>query len=196
MKIAIFGGSFNPPHIGHLAVAKAVCGMVKPDRFYIIPAFIAPHKQLDSGSPSPEQRMEMCRLAFSSVNAEISDIEFRLGGKSYTYNTLRAFREEYPNDELYLVIGSDSLFDFEKWYRFEDIMKECTLCVVPREENLCEALSSCRERYIETYGAKVYILPSDPVVISSSELRHGADMDENTGAEVLEYIKKNHLYGK
>ena len=95
MKIAIYGGSFNPPHIGHVAAARSVYEQLQPDRFLIIPASTPPHKALEDNSPEPEERLEMCRLAFGDIpGAEISDMEMRREGKSYTATTVELLREE------------------------------------------------------------------------------------------------------
>lgn len=197
MKIAVYGGSFNPPHLGHQNVIDAVQKTLKPDKLLIIPAFIPPHKELESGGPTPMQRMEMCRLAFAdgaNSNVEISDMEFRREGKSYTVDTVSALQKEYPGAKIFLVIGSDSFFDFEKWYRFEDIMKACTLCVVPREKGLRDALSETKKRYAASYCAKTRILSAKPFVISSTELRADPYKDGALCASVREYVKNKKLY--
>ena len=83
MRIAIYGGSFNPPHVGHVEAARSVYAELKPDRFLIIPTNIPPHKELEENSPSPEERLEYCRLAFGEIpGAEISDMEIRREGRS------------------------------------------------------------------------------------------------------------------
>ena len=107
MRIAVYGGSFNPPHLGHIEAAKSVVQELAPDRFLIVPAATPPHKALAEDSPSAEQRMELCRLAFAGIpGAEISDIELRRGGKSYTYDTVAALRagEDLLSDAVYAEI--------------------------------------------------------------------------------------------
>ena len=141
MKIAIYGGSFNPPHLGHLEAAKTVCAELAPDKLLIIPDNIPPHKAMDPGSPTAEERLALCRIAFRSIpGAEISDMEIRRHGKSYTAHTVRELRGRYPDDELFLVVGSDMLLSFEEWYEFEYLLSECTLAVVSREEDDLDAL--------------------------------------------------------
>ena len=105
MRIAVYGGSFNPPHLGHIEAAKTVVRDLSPDRFLIVPAGTPPHKDLAEDSPTGEQRMELCRLAFAEIpGCELSDIELRRGGKSYTYDTVRELREYWPGAEICLVI--------------------------------------------------------------------------------------------
>ena len=124
MKTAIYGGSFNPPHLGHVSAVNTVVSELKPDRMLIIPDCIAPHKAMAENTPLPEYRLEMCRLAFGDIpGIEISDLEIRRGGRSYTVDTLEELTVLYPDDDLYLVIGSDMLTSFTTgWYRFEDII--------------------------------------------------------------------------
>ena len=97
-RIAIFGGSFNPPHRGHLTSALAAAEQLRPDRFLIMPDHLPPHKVMSPASPTPQQRLELCRLGFASVpGAEVSDVEVARGGKSYTADTLRQLRTLWPD---------------------------------------------------------------------------------------------------
>ena len=112
MKIAFYGGSFNPPHRGHLNSAIAAAEQLCPDLFFVIPDCRPPHKTLEAGSPTPEERMELCRLNFAEVpNAEVSDLEIARGGKSYTVDTVRALQRLYPDAELVMLVGTDLLLD-------------------------------------------------------------------------------------
>lgn len=200
MKTAIYGGSFNPPHPGHTAAAETVARELRPDRFLIVPDCIAPHKQMAENSPPPEHRLQMCRLAFKDVpNAEVSDIEISRGGRSYTIDTLGRLREIYPEDEFILVIGSDMLLSFTTgWYRFEDILKMCSLAVVSREENDLAELETFAGMLREKHGAKVEIIKNhDALVRSSSEIRSSLKNgggEELLSPEVYSYIKENNLY--
>ena len=107
MKIAIYGGSFNPPHLGHVEAARTVASALAPDRLLIVPASVPPHKELADGSPTAQQRLELCRLAFADIpGAEISEMELRREGKSYSYDTVRLLREENPDAQLILVVLS------------------------------------------------------------------------------------------
>ena len=152
MKIAIYGGSFNPPHLGHLRVAENAVKDINPDLLLIIPDNIPPHKELSTNAPSAEIRLEMCRIAFKDIKcAEISDIELNRGGRSYTYDTLIQLHEMYPQSEFVLIIGKDSMDSFYTWHRPEDILKLCTLYVAPRPDG-SESSSEARnmlstERY-------------------------------------------------
>ena len=115
MRIAIFGGSFNPPHLGHLAAARAVLEELSPDKLIIVPANIPPHKAMEEGSPGAEERLTLCRLNFASLpDTEVSDIELRREGKSYSADTLDELMTLYPGAEFTFVLGTDMLLTFEE----------------------------------------------------------------------------------
>lgn len=197
MKIAIYGGSFNPPHLGHLKAAKTVCAELAPDKLLIIPDNIPPHKAMDPGSPTAEERLALCRIAFRSIpGTEISDMEIRRRGKSYTAHTVRELRGRYPDDELFLVVGSDMLLSFEEWYEFEYLLSECTLAVVSREEDDLDALRAHKALLSEKYAARVHILQHAPLPMNSSEirvwlrLRLGSDLLDN--AVYAEIIRRRY----
>ena len=131
MKTAIYGGSFNPPHLGHADAAMAVYEELSPDRFFIIPDNVPPHKKLAEGSPDGESRLELCRLNFAGIpGAEVLDIELLREGKSYTADTVEQILGQYPEDELYLVLGTDMLLSFEHWYKFGYLIENCTATIL------------------------------------------------------------------
>ena len=172
MRIAVYGGSFNPPHLGHVEAAKTVARTLAPDRFLIVPAAVPPHKALAEDSPGPEERMELCRLAFAEIpGGEVSDVELRRGGKSYTYDTVCELRAEYPEAEICLVIGTDMLLSFEEWYHFRFLFEECTLAVLARAEEDGELLRGKAEEYERTYGARIVLLAHEPLEASSEQIR-------------------------
>ena len=172
MRIAIYGGSFNPPHLGHAEAAHTVYEELKPDIFLIVPDNIPPHKEMEEDAPTAEQRLELCRLAFGDIpNVVVSDIETSREGKSYTADTVRLLRERYPEDELILVLGTDMLLCFDEWYQFEYLLQECHLAVLPREDNREGELQE-KIRELETgHGAHITLLTHTPLEMSSSEIR-------------------------
>jgi nicotinate-nucleotide adenylyltransferase len=124
-KIAIYGGSFDPPHKGHRLLAENLmksCGALK---VIVIPTAMSPFK--NSSGASAEDRLQMCRLAFSDEVFEVSDIEISRGGKSYTVDTVAAVKAMYPDAELYLFMGDDMLLSFDKWYKHEEILRIATI---------------------------------------------------------------------
>ena len=193
MKTAIYGGSFNPPHLGHVRAAAAVMEKLGPDRLLIIPTNIPPHKEMAQGSPSPEQRMELCRLAFGDIpGAELSDMEIKREGRSYSADTVGSLRETYPQDELYLVMGSDMFLSFCQWYKFQYLLDNCVLTVLSREEDDREELESFKAELEEKYSAKVLLLSHEPLPMCSEEVRErlrlglGSDMlPEAVYAEII-----------
>ena len=172
MKIAIYGGSFNPPHLGHVEAARTVASALAPDRLLIVPASVPPHKELADGSPTAQQRLELCRLAFADIpGAEISEMELRREGKSYSYDTVRLLREENPDAQLILVVGTDMLLSFEKWYQFRYLLENCTLAVLARGEDDLNELRAAAAYLRTTYDADVTVLPHEPIAISSETIR-------------------------
>ena len=140
-RIGIFGGTFNPPHIGHIRSALRGAEALGLDKVLLIPARQVPGKQIPEGSPTPEQRLEMVRLAAAAHPVlEVSDLEVSRQGDSYTWQTLHALQERYPGAELTLMVGSDMLLSLPKWQQAEKIVKAATVAVLPRggrqEKNL------------------------------------------------------------
>lgn len=201
MKIAIYGGSFNPPHLGHVEAARTVAAVLAPDRLLIVPASVPPHKALADGSPTAQQRLELCRLAFADIpGAEISEIELRREGKSYSYDTVRLLREENPDAQLILVVGTDMLLSFEKWYQFRYLLENCTLAVLAREEDDLDELRTAAAYLRESYDADVTVLPHEPIAISSETIRERLGMrggeDYLSDAVYAEIIRRRYYGAK
>lgn len=197
MRTAMFGGSFNPVHSGHVALAKAFSKQLEIDRLLVIPTFLPPHKQYDA-SVTPQTRLEMCRLAFADEpNVEVSDIEIKRGGASYTYLTLQALREKYPDDELFLMMGADMFLSVQNWKNPEIIFSLATVCGVPRNQSRIEELTSHAE-YLHTLGAKTEVLDTNVITVSSTMLREKLYKNEDTEGllpkAVADYIKMHNLY--
>ena len=197
MKTAIYGGSFNPPHLGHVKAAATVWEKLEPDRFLIIPTNIPPHKDIAEGSPSPEQRMELCRLAFQDIpGVELSDMEIKREGRSYSADTVSILREKYPEDELYLVIGSDMFLSFCQWYKFQYLLENCVLTVLSREEDDRRELEEFKAEMEAKYSARVLLLSHEPLPMSSEDvrdrLRLGLGSDMLPDAVYAEIIRKRY----
>src|SRR5262245_40473876 len=115
MKLAVFGGTFNPPHVGHMIVAESVRDQLQFDEMLFIPSSTPPNKRDGTVAPGPD-RLAMTKLAVEGNAAfEVSDIELRRGGISYSIDTLAAIAELRPDAELSMVIGADNLMEFETW---------------------------------------------------------------------------------
>ena len=185
MRIAVYGGSFNPPHPAHVRAARLAYAALAPDKLLVIPAADPPHKALAAGSPTPEERFELTKLAFRDFpEAEISDMELRRGGESYTSDTVEELAREYSGAELWLVIGTDMLTSFERWHEFRSILAGAALAVLPRNEGELPEIERCAARFEALYGARVRIIDAAPLPMSSSEMR---DMlVARRGADVLD----------
>ena len=199
MRVAIFGGSFNPPHRGHLNSALYASRQLQPDVFLVIPDCRPPHKSLEAGSPTPEERLELCRRCFSSVpNAEISDIEIRRGGKSYTADTVKALLQTYPDAEFFLLLGTDMLLDLGRWYQAEFIMQHVTIAPFQRCPEELPYIEAKTEELSRRFGARSEIIRSEPLPAASTDIR--TMLREREGVSLLTeetyaYIVKYRLYG-
>lgn len=172
MRIAVYGGSFNPPHLGHLEAARCVSEQLSPDMLLIIPDNQPPHKELEPGSPEAEERLELCRLNFASLeNAVISDMEICRAGKSYTADTVARLRESYPEDELILTLGTDMFLSFEEWYMYHYLLENCTLAVVSRNVDDEPGILSHKEHMERRYGARIELISHEALPMSSAGIR-------------------------
>ncbi len=200
MKRAIFGGSFDPVHKGHVKLVESLCEAVMPDEVIVMPTGISPFKKDMKRRPaSGEDRLEMCRLAFADMpRVTVSDYEITRPEVSYTVDTVRHFHGLYPNDELYLLIGSDMLLTFDKWRKFEEILADCTLCAASRE-NGSRDMESLRKKAEELrrYG-NVVLIKAEPFEVSSTEIREkimkNSDISCYVPKNVVKYILENNLY--
>ncbi len=184
MRLLIYGGSFNPPHLGHVDALRTAAEHIRPDRILVIPAGIPPHKVLAEGSPAAEERLRLCELAFGDVpGAEVTDLELRREGKSYTVDTLRELRQTFPEAELFFLVGTDMLLYMEKWHQFREIFDLCTLAALPRNEGELDELRAAVEYLLQTYDEEVMLIPKAPLPMDSTTLR--ADLPCRKGRERL-----------
>ena len=195
IKTGIFGGAFNPVHNGHVHLAKEAIEQLKLRKLLVIPTFESPHK---ATKLLPfDERAEMCRLAFEGISDKcevtVSDIERKMGGVSYTINTIRELAKQFHDEQFYLLIGGDMLFSFKEWYKYESILKESKVCAVARGgDNFTDMLEFAAEM------GRVKVLPTSIVDVSSTEIREkkaaGADISELVPQKVAKYIAANDLY--
>ena len=195
---AVFGGTFDPPHNGHLAFARTALSEFGFDRMLIIPDNIPPHKE-QSGGASREDRLQMCRLMFTDPGMSVSETELKRQGKSYTYDTLCELERLYPQEKLFLLVGTDMLLCFEKWYRFRDILKKaaivaaCRSSLSSQEQQLRKKAEELKEA-----GAHVYICTLEPFEVSSTQIRKLISEFKSIGGyvpqAVADYIKDGGLY--
>lgn len=196
MKIGIFGGAFNPVHNGHLHLAECYVNALTLDKIIFIPTAVSPHKSSDH-LISGTDRINMLKLALSGNDKyEVSDIEFKREGKSYTYDTICELKKLYPDDELFLIVGSDQYLYFQKWYKADEILKEVTLCTASREEDELKKLRQFKEEYPNMKNS--IISSFNAVVVSSSQIRDNIlsskDICNLVPEKVEKYIKEHKLY--
>ncbi len=196
-KIAMFGGSFNPPHLGHFQLAETVIQELELDALLLIPVFIPPHKAGDY-MVSPEHRLAMCRI-FERYDPRIktSDIEISRGGSSYTVDTLCRLKDIYPDSKLYLIVGADMYMTLQSWKDPEKICELATVCTVSRNADDVEMLTN-HSRFLRRFNCESVIIPDSVIPVSSTQVRNsvksGKQIDSLVLPEVWEYIRTHGLY--
>lgn len=195
-RIALFGGSFNPIHNGHLHLAQTVhqqCGL---DRMLLMPSGTAPHKSSDAYAPAAD-RLAMCRLAAEPYPwLEVSDYELTKPGKSYTVETLRYLHSRFPEDALFLLTGSDMLLSFDSWYCWQEILTLAGLLCVSRGTEPEDVLRQ-KAAELSSYG-QVTVVHAKPLPMSSSQIRHKIELCRKFSCylpeNVVQYIMLHGLY--
>ena len=195
-KVLLYGGTFDPPHNGHINNLRAALELVQPDRVIVMPAGIPPHKAA-SATPG-EVRLAMCDC-FKALSplVEVSDWELRQGGRSFTVHTLEMLRARFPDAALYLSVGSDMLLTFQLWCRWQDILQMATLVVESRRPGDDAALAEAA-RVLEGYGGRVLFARAESYPCASSDLRTGkiprARWGQYLPPSVLQVIETRGLY--
>lgn len=195
MNIAILGGSFDPPHNGHVILAQEILKKLHFDRVLLVPCFVhAFGKKLSS----PQDRLVMTKL-LESNKVKVSDIEVQKKGISYSIETLHDLQKQFPNDHLFWVIGSDQLRDFSTWEGWKEIIKDFGLIVAQRgnEEKFKEKVESSLQE-LKSENTLFLLAPNDIPNISSTEIREkikkGQPIHNLIPKSVEEYISKHKLY--
>ena len=198
LRVGVYGGTFAPIHNAHVAAAKAFMEQMKLDYLFVIPTFIPPHKEVDR-SDDPLYRLKMCELAFEDTDGVIiSDVEIKRGGRSYTYDTLKELQR--PDTRLFLLCGTDMVLTFDKWYRYEDILKMCYPTYVRRENDplITSRIIAKIGEYYEKHGVMFRRIVTDPMPMASTDIRRavkeGRDISGLVPPSVEKFIKENRLY--
>ena len=205
-ELGIYGGTFSPPHIGHIRAAHAFLEQVKPDKLMIIPTYISPHKTYTSanGGEDGEIRLEMLKIAFDTDEngkrgvIEVSSCEIQEKRPSYTVYTLRRFTS--PDTRITFLCGTDMFLTLDSWFRAPVIFELATICYVRRECDSVNdlAIEQKTEEYKSRFGAKIIPVKTAVKEISSSELREAlknrADVSDFLPKSVYDYIVEKSLY--
>lgn len=196
-RIGLYGGTFSPPHKGHVNAAENFVRALDLDKLYVMPANIPPHKEVRN-PVSPSLRLEMCRRAFAGVeNAVVSDYEITKSGVSYTYETLDFLSKE--SCDIYMLCGDDMFLTLDTWRRGDDILRSTHIVCMRRYDTDGAELLSKKKEYEEKYAASVTFIDSLPIPVSSTEIREmirsgDGEAERYLDGGVLEFINENGLY--
>ena len=207
-SLAVFGGTFNPIHNGHVHLARRFAEILNAERVLLIPTFRPPHKRADDLAGISD-RLAMCRLASKGLPFEVSDLEIRRGGRSYTSDTLRELHGLYPNASLFLLMGEDMFLTLERWHDPAVIYSLATVCVAPRSGRNADRLSNGSrlqgggrlQEYaaaLRRKGVRVRVEPISYLPVSSTvvreAVRNGKSISGMVPEAVADYISEHHLY--
>ena len=199
MRIGVYGGTFNPPHIGHRRSATAAAAALRLDLLIVVPAGIPPHKPLPEGSPSAQTRFIMTKYTFGETDSIIiSDFEIGRNEPVYTIDTVRSILSEYPGSELFLLTGTDMFLSLLSWRESETLLKTVKPAVFSRNSDDREKIADYSGKIKELTGADIITIFNEAIEISSSELRQMLPQRDGAGYitdTTYSYIIRNKLYG-
>jgi nicotinate-nucleotide adenylyltransferase len=199
-RIGLLGGTFDPIHYGHLTIAQLALESCRLDQLIFIPAGEPPHKSKKLITAAIH-RLRMVELALSAhPQFGLNDIEIRQKKPSYSINLLAFFQELYPEADLYLIMGADSLMELETWYEYQKLLTQTYLIVMKRDGIPDQKLKEKISHFVRSYSAQIHVATSIQLNISSSQIRdrvhHHQSIRYFTPAPVQQYIKTHHLYQK
>ncbi len=213
MRVGIFGGTFNPIHVGHLRAAEEIREKFNLKRIIFIAASVPPHKEVEGGIPG-KHRMEMVRLAISgNPHFSLSDIELKRPGKSYSIGTIQLLKEHYGSDlELFFILGMDAFLEIGTWKSFQELFSLCHFIVMTRPGfdkhvsatilpvSIADAFTydEGESRFIHRDGYSVYLQRVTFLDISSTKIREAVSKGRSIRylipREVERYIQRHHFY--
>ena len=197
-KVAVFGGTFNPIHLGHLHLCAECQREYQFQKIILMPDNLPPHKQVQQLATA-QQRLDMCRLAAEDIPfLKVSDLELRLKGVSYTVQTLRKLTQNFPEVEWHWIIGSDMLYTFHQWYRYEEILSMAKMVAGAREQAEYDKMLSYREQ-LGPLKNRVEIIRLAAKPLSSTQVRKALETGEPVvrdylPEQVFSYIREHGLY--
>ena len=197
-RLGIFGGTFNPPHIGHLIIAQTALEELKLDKVIFMPSGNPPHKA-NSDVIDASHRFNMTKLLIKdNPSFDILDIEVKSDELSYTANTLKKLNKIYKDTDIYFIIGADALVQFPTWKNPEIICDNAKLAIAKRNEVNSDSFERSKEFVEDEYGADIKVVSMPTIQISSTQLRqriaNNLPIRYRTTDEVEEYIIKHKLY--
>ena len=187
---AIFGGTFNPFHIGHYEMLNTICNLSFIDKIFLMPDKIPPHKKFDD-IVEDIHRQNMCKIVCDDFSkAELCLIEFERDGKSYTVDTIKQLKNKYPNDNFFFVIGGDMLSTLDTWYNWQELIKLTSFIAFKRQ-----GLSDFDTAYnrLTNFGAEINVIETEITNVSSTELRKNID-EKLLPKKIYEYIVQKGIY--
>lgn len=196
MKIGLFGGTFDPIHIGHMILMENVINNLDLDKIYVLPNSNPPHK-LEDKKTALNLRLKMVNETIKdNAKLEINDYDYRDNEIHYTFNTINYFKKTYPNDEFFFIMGEDSFLDIEKWKNYKEILKE-NLIIFKRYSNKNFSLIS-KINQVRKYNKNIYLIDNIALDISSTLIRNLVKENKSirylVNDEVINIIKEEKLY--
>ena len=197
-QIGILGGTFDPIHAGHIAMAVSAIDTCQLDHVYFVPAGDPPHKKKQRLTAA-HHRFTMTQLALEEVKCcSVCDYEIRKPETSYTIHLVKHYQHKFPNDTLHLIIGTDSLMDIHNWYQFEELLRSIHIIALNRPGDLSANIKMQVNRFTQLYGAQITYIDSFHEAISSTDIRDKISTeDENSVTipeQVIRYINRHDLY--
>ncbi len=197
-KILLFGGTFDPPHFGHIQLLESSIDTVNPKKIIIMPTGVPPHKY--DRAANAQIRMKMCECFFPVFeDLTIDDEEIKRGGKSFTIDTVEYLKKKYVNSKVYFSIGSDMLLSFHKWHRYEELLESASIVVHCRTSDDIEPVKDYVQN-LNKNGANILIASARIKEVSSTQIRdmvrENEDVSRFVPQNVIEIIKENNLYKK
>lgn len=193
-KMGIMGGTFNPIHMGHIAIAQAAYEQFALDKVLFVPSGNPPHKKGKMIASNEDRYKMVCLATMNYPFFKVSSIELERGGYSYTFETLEALKKQFEDTEFYFILGADSLFYFDKWKNPQDIVKNAVLLVANRDDSDDTILMKHILRIQAVYGGRFEIMDTPRIPISSTQIRKGTYLKELVPTDVIDYIETHHLY--
>lgn len=196
-KIGILGGTFDPIHTGHLRLAQEVYEAMELDQLIFIPAYVAPHK-VGLSYAEPEQRYAMTKLALADKpHFLVSDLELQRTGVSYTFHTIQQLKQQYPEDELYFIIGADTVPQLYTWHRIQELLQE-VIFVAAARPGYTDVLEQAEAQLGSVVRDRVKLLNTSEYAVSSTEIRQrvaaNAGLEDLVPEQVAQYIYEHGLY--